>query len=523
MRYYIIYFILFFTTCSLFADFSFQDILEDYTRFEEITQKRPVSLNNFNTDIFYMGDYNYWDTLSLSNSVFQSNLLSVSIFSPQVFFSYNENSAFGGGDRIAFQGRGANTSLIGGIQLDSKYLSINLIPELFFSENRKFDIVETSNSSGYGDYWTVFDNLQRFGDDSYTEFSWGQSSIKLNYFNIALSLGTENITTGFSKRNSFLLSENASGFLHVDLGTYEKLHIKYVGDIEVKMLWGVIEESDYFNDDTTDDEGWLSGLFVGYSPFFTENLMFGFNHLYTKPISEWTTKDLAAGIPGVDSINTPGADGDNDMMISIAYRWVFPTVGLDLYGEWARNDNFSNFMDLYNFPEHTQGYTIGLSKVLAEINRYNTLLFSLEYSNSMQQKSGYFSGSERPAGPWYRHAWAGWEQGYTNKGQVIGLAIGPGSESLWLEVKYLFKKGSIGINVERVVKDKDYYWLLNAKVNSDDYGVNSQFNLGGDVFYYLDDFMFYFKYIINVNANMNFESLNKVYNPHLELGLNYNF
>ncbi|MBN2618560.1 MAG: hypothetical protein JXR64_09660 [Spirochaetales bacterium] len=519
---FIILSLLFFNLAFTFADFSFQSIADQYTRFEEISGNREISLSNFNTDPLNYS-YNFWNNFSYNLNISRFNSFNLDIISPEIFVSYNHDYASGGSDRAALQGKGINSSVISGFLFYNKYFSLRFSPEIFISQNSDFEIVPTAFSSGYGDYWTVFDNLQRYGDDPFYILSLGQSAIRINYSNLSLGIGTENITTGFAKRNSFLLSNNAQGFPHVDFGSEKPFTIKYLGSIEPKMLWGVLQESPYFDDNTSNDYGWISGMFVGYTPAFAKNLMIGFNHLYTSPLSEWDYRDLVGGIPGVDSINTPGDSGDNDMMVSLTYRWVFPKSGFEIYGEWARNDNYTSWLQLYSFPEHTQGYTLGLSSILAQINSQAYFQLSIEYTDSMRERTALFS----PAGPWYRHGYAGWTQGYTNNGQIIGLDIGPGSESLWLELKYIFLKGSLSLIAERVVMDKDYYyevrdgWGLSSK--NDVYGVPTFFNLGLQYIYNLDKFQIYAGFMNNLNFNRNFVKSYHQNNLHFEFGITSTF
>ena len=61
----------------------------------------------------------------------------------------------------------------------------------------------------------------------------------------------------------------------------------------------------------------------------------------------------------------------------------------------------------------------------------------------------------RNAGSWYEHAWV--YDGYTNKGEVLGSSIGPGSNSHYISIdKFEFKK-AIGIALEIVDNDNDFY------------------------------------------------------------------
>lgn len=499
----------------IYADFSFQSILDDYYRFEEISGLKPYTLSNFTTEELVTEEFNYWDSFSFNKNILENKDYAIYITMPQFFMSYNHDYAYGGSDRVAFQGKGFNLSMITGIKYISETISIKLNPEIFLSQNSDFDIVETTYSSGYGDYWTIFDNLQRYGDDPFYLLSLGQSVIRVNLFNLSLGIGTENITTSFNKKNSFLLSDNANGFPHIDFGTDEDISIKYLGDIEAKMMWGVISESEYFDEDDSNDDAWISGMFVGYTPSFMPNLKLGANHLYTTPLSGWDIGDMVNGIPGVDWANTPAAEDDNDMMVSLSFRWIFPESNFEVYGEWARNDNFTNFLQLYGFPELSAGFTLGFSSILGHIINNYPIQLSCEYTNSTRSESDL-----SPPGPWYRHAFGGWTQGYTNGGQILGLDIGPGAESLWLELKLITEKSSYALSVERQVYDKDYYYEY---LESEGLALPMYFNIGIDGFHKLDDFAIYWEILDTLNYNRNYISMNHSNNVHVELGISLTY
>ena len=61
----------------------------------------------------------------------------------------------------------------------------------------------------------------------------------------------------------------------------------------------------------------------------------------------------------------------------------------------------------------------------------------------------------RNAGSWYENSWV--YDGYTNKGEVLGSSIGPGSISHYFSLNILKDKEMIGIGLEIVDNDNDFY------------------------------------------------------------------
>ena len=61
----------------------------------------------------------------------------------------------------------------------------------------------------------------------------------------------------------------------------------------------------------------------------------------------------------------------------------------------------------------------------------------------------------RDAGSWYEHAWV--YDGYTNRGEVLGSAIGPGSNSHFFGISKIKNSEKIGLGIEIVDNDNDFY------------------------------------------------------------------
>ena len=83
------------------------------------------------------------------------------------------------------------------------------------------------------------------------------------------------------------------------------------------------------------------------------------------------------------------------------------------------------------------------------------------------------------------------KQGYTNQGQIIGASIGPGSNSQTINLSYHFKYNHIGIMVERISQNNDFFSVVYFS------GKNGQGVTGvGQVWGY------YNKYWVDVNSKI---------------------
>ena len=88
-------------------------------------------------------------------------------------------------------------------------------------------------------------------------------------------------------------------------------------------------------------------------------------------------------------------------------------------------------------------------------------LFSWEWTQLEETASRKLRG----AGSWYRHSFV--MHGFTNKGEIIGAAIGPGSNSHFFSIEKINQKKRIGFSFEIIDQDNDFYY--DAFENSKDY------------------------------------------------------
>lgn len=464
-----------------------------------LLRKNDKGLWNF---VNYNSDYS-------QNRDFRIKMLPVSLWS-----SVNTDKPWGGNDGALWQGRGLNSQVSAGLELGTDFFLLKLNPIAWASQNLDFEIINTTSSSGYGDYWTVFDNLQRYGQELYWDFSYGESALRFTYKNMTLGFSNESVIIGPGQKNNIILSNNADGFPHFDLGTLSKIDLGKFAEFEFRWLWGFLKESEFFDEDAANDYAWFSGFYASLTPKFFNSFSCGFNYQYYKPLSTWDAYDLLRGIPLLDFSNS--ATDYKDMMVSLTFQCLFPEVGFELYGEWGRNDNFAATDDLFNSPEHTQAYTVGVNQVLFK-NGSNVLFLSLELTNIAQERTAYV----RAAGPWYRHSWAGWSQGYTNKGQLLGAAIGPGSGSQWARITWIDESGLISFSAQRISHDKDYYYAIAASVVDSD--CFSEFNMALEKVFFLNNVQLYGQLAFIHLWNNNFKYMNNLNNVHLEFGVRYIF
>jgi hypothetical protein len=132
-------------------------------------------------------------------------------------------------------------------------------------------------------------------------------------------------------------------------------------------------------------------------------------------------------------------------------RYVMPADGLEAYAEWARTEAPRSFREFLLLPNWTQGYTVG-AQWARPAGSGGVLRLQAEFTNLEQNTSnrqyrqvGFYKSRPVP-------------QGYTEKGQWLGAAIGHGSSSQWLAGDYFGRGWTLGAFLGRVRWQTDQYY-----------------------------------------------------------------
>ena len=128
-----------------------------------------------------------------------------------------------------------------------------------------------------------------------------------------------------------------------------------------------------------------------------------------------------------------------DQAAGIFFRWLWTKSKIEIYSEFYHNDSKHNLRDLILDSDHSRAVSLGLQKIL-KINNDNFLL-NWEWTQMEQNASRLI----RNAGSWYEHAWI--YDGFTNKGEVLGSSIGPGSNSQYISISRLRDDEIIGFHL----------------------------------------------------------------------------
>ncbi|HEU4994779.1 MAG TPA: capsule assembly Wzi family protein [Gemmatimonadaceae bacterium] len=393
----------------------------------------------------------------------------VVLYYPQSRTRFNSNIPYGMDDGAMWAGRGLSAALDVGVEARWRAISVRVAPTLTWSQNREFVLAQqqfaAANSSPFADQWWAsrIDRPQRFGDGAYARVDPGQSKVRVEWRGLAVGAGTESMWWGPGIDNSILMTNNAAGFPHAFVGTSHPVNV-WIGRLEGMYLAGRLYDSDYWRLGVQPNRNrrWLGALVFVLEPRGAPGLYLGGGRVfyqYVPPdgIGFGELFDILQPFTKVKvaTPDNPLGNDSADQLLALFARWVFPEVGFEVYGEWGRNDHNVDFRDLVLQPDHASGFVLGFQKAFQRTAR-GFLVLRGELTALGEGRTA----EVRPAPPWYAHHIV--FQGYTQRGQIVGAGIGPGSDMQKLEANWHAEGWTGGAFVERVRIDADGFYRFFA-------------------------------------------------------------
>lgn len=359
-------------------------------------------------------------------------------------------------------------------------VKLQLSPQFIYAQNLDFQ----QTPANYPDWhWRIFyrehlnriDMPERYREAAFMQILPGNSSLAVEVGSVELGVSTRSLWWGPSKRNSLLLSNNAPGFLHVSLNSIRPLEGPF-GRVEFQGIWGRLESAGreplplrrYTNFqvmpylEKPDDWRFLTGLVFAWQPKWTPGLWLGMGRTlmtYSKDMNRVDRyfsffRTPFEELPPRDDLLFPDTRDVFDDKFAAYIRYVAPDEKMEFYAEWGRNMRPGSWNEFFDKPEHTMAYTLGVNK-LYELNEEGRF-FGIEAEITQMEKNNTWRVRDYPT--WYVSE--NIPHGYTHKGQVLGAAIGPGSNSQYLGFNYLWDRHRVGFFTERVIYNNDLYYKL---------------------------------------------------------------
>ncbi|MEX0661285.1 MAG: hypothetical protein WEA58_04480 [Balneolaceae bacterium] len=404
-------------------------------------------------------------------SFYSTGPVSYDIFTPRITYSRNTQYPGGQNDGAFWQGRGDNTAYSLGAKIQSGPIEVAYRPEFGYITNRVYDTYPSppffqypEALSEYAQGLARIDQPQRFGEDNFPWYHHGQSYAKVRYFGASAGISTENMWTGPALYNPLTLSNNAPGFFHAFLETDGPVDTP-IGGLEAKIFWGGLQESDFFDNDPTNDLRFINGLIFSYTPSFFPEFSIGFSRTFYEyypddglsfsnltRVFQGFTEDRFSREQEIQLVNesSPRTVTADEVihMFTFFGRWMVPNHGFEAWFEWGKNENSNDKRNIFTERVQTRSYVIGFLKRI-DINDRHWATFDVEFTQLENLENP--TSLDYPV--WYESLLV--NQGFTHQGQVLGAGIGPGSNSQKLNLSYYNKWGKLGASINRVVNNND--------------------------------------------------------------------
>ncbi|HVD62516.1 MAG TPA: hypothetical protein VNC11_16705 [Gemmatimonadaceae bacterium] len=366
---------------------------------------------------------------------------------PTVGVYVNSNFPYGGNDGAVWQGRGLTSSFQGGISARWGHFSGILAPVAFRSENQSFPLMQNGETGRLafadGQLPTYIDRPQRFGLDPYSQLDWGQSELRFDGFGVTAGVSTANMWWGPTNSFPYILGNNAAGFKHIFFGTQHPANI-WIGTLHGRLIYGQLDQSEfspitgpkYFV--SFEEPGklrFMAGVVASFQPRGMNGFEIGgsrFFHGPTDQLGYWfSVHDLFLPLQDLYKKNLPiesdtlifgGSQAlKENQLASLFVRWAPVGSGFEVYGEYGREDHALDKRDIILEPDHSSSMDIGFRHAWgggSVIKAIRGEAFSIEANGGTRT---------RGEGQTYVHGVL--RQGHTERGQMLGADVGPGSGS----------------------------------------------------------------------------------------------
>jgi hypothetical protein len=369
--------------------------------------------------------------------------LELSVLRPAVGLTYNSTFPWAHGDGVAWMGRGLTVSVQAGLQARFGPVSLTLDPTVFWAQNAAFPLQPTGYAGplrfANGLAPTTIDFPQRFGATPYSRLDPGESTLRLDLLGVTLGASTARQVWGPGIGQALVLNDAGPGFLHLFAGTARPVNL-WIGHLHGRVELGRLEQSAYSPMPADSGRRLMAGFVATFVPRGAPGLEIGLTRWYLRlwPASGFTFSELKIPFQGIfyTDINL-GVKYDpsnpnftpEHQAASVFARWAFPAAGLEVFGEFSRNDRSYDLTDFLGEPDHNSAWMLGFMTLLHRTARHYTVLRAELASSRITDLA-----QLRPQALLYVHTQL--LQGNTNRGVILGsplAALGGAGSTLGLD------------------------------------------------------------------------------------------
>jgi hypothetical protein len=376
-------------------------------------------------------------------------------------------------DGNMYPARGLQERYTVGLQLKLGIIDFNLQPEWLKVQNLPQEYYPGNPEDGnfmpkyFGSVANVIDHFRQFGTMKIDTFSLGQSRIGLKLGPISVGYSNQNNWWGPGVRNSLVFTNNAAGFKHLYLSTNKPIK-SFIGNFEFSAITGLLDTNWYQDPDLplmrsiwkggiaqkNLDQRKMDAITLNWSPIWLPNLFLGY--AYSRQYYKHQAQHYG------QSYSFFSKDFINVQLGSLMFRFLLPKDYAEFYGEMGIPNKAPWPWKFFEKSPRT-GFVFGVTKLANLKSNKSFLRLNVEMTQLQlyNPKDMFYPGWAFVGGlpnSWYTSDII--KQGYTNQGQIIGASIGPGSNSQSINLSYHNKYNHIGIMVERISQNNDFFSVV---------------------------------------------------------------
>ena len=369
------------------------------------------------------------------------------------------NSAFPFQESVGpiWAGRGATVAAQGGVAASWGRLDVQVAPIAFVAQNLEFPLAPNGQrgTARFADarYPLFIDYPQRFGSTSYGRLDPGHSMITLSLPRVSLGLSSEPQRWGAAHDLPLVLGPASGGFPHAFLGTNAPVNFGLFR-LQARLIGGTLQQTSYSAAVVGQEHRTVSGLVLAASPRGMSGLEVGFERFFesTRPASlqQLLRPFSLRAFVGALGDTIAGNIQNENQIASAFFRWALPAGGVELYGEWYREDFPGGLRKFILKPDDLSTFDLGFQRVLVATPLHRRLVrFEIVNGEVSQQERGQRGGGY-PLPP-YVH-FDGVPQGHTQHGLLLGSPEAYGGAGWRLAVDNYTPSGRTTLGLERFLR-----------------------------------------------------------------------
>jgi hypothetical protein len=344
-------------------------------------------------------------------------------------------------DGPAWNGRGANFFLRDGVALDYAWFHVVAAPEFWYTANKTFEVFPSPDTSrsNLASPWYVpplsVDLPSRFGVRPISHVGLGESAAWATAGPVDLGVSTSTQRWGPSERGALIIGADAPGVPRIFARTSRPVRTR-AGNLSGTVFAGTLTESRYFDRDDQDDLRSLTAFNASWSPSDSSAFTVGLAHAEQR---------AGVRVGGADSARR--VHGPTDQLNELFAQFRDPRSGIRAWVELGRAGALPTAKRLFAVPYQGITYVVGAER--AVVKQGGALLVSFEAAN-LEQPTDIREGARQDF-----YTSTNIPQGWSQRGQILGNAAGPGAQSQWVSIDWIAKRWSAGAFGDRVRWNED--------------------------------------------------------------------